>query len=627
MEKKELKNLLLAKRRIIYALLAGSVAMSISGCENNKEKVQNSRGYYNPSITSIYNTDEEDFVLIDVGDASTLGNNGRQSENDQDKKISKCIDKDISVGIVLTPTTFDEDKIWDNINLLKRVLDDANEYANASDKYGVSLPVFINVDYIMDSYDIDKDHKEKIINIMLEKCSSNGMFVCVLGSDDNLCYIKNNMNCNITEYNACVIIDGDAINYDGPYSYTMDGKGNVYATEDLETIITRSDKRLNTPEKFVSDAIYTFTNGDDIVRIADNYNISVNSLLKYNGLTIGDVKDGTILRIPSLLGVEVPYSNNNGVSLDTPIRGCDLSKHQDIVDFNVIKDKFNFVILKATEGIGYTDDNFEKFVSKCIEYDIPYGAYVINRRDPQELEGNFENSLDIEFNEFFDELKYKEVTYPTYLDIESGTSSGYIEKFLDGNRNYLKNPEGISYIEVMITKWKEKCTNLGFTPGIYCSKSTYEIIANGLTNKDILDGMSIWIADYSYTDTNSLNELNVSSDSNNVVYRGNNLCTADMVQVTDKIDLDGIYDSNGNPISIDVNYCWVDYSKKASKNDSYYNEVYRDFDLSSLNDILSKMGVVGFASLCAVAIYYAGYHNLLDIDRTEICGSKKRTFR
>ena len=63
------------------------------------------------------------------------------------------------------------------------------------------------------------------------------------------------------------------------------------------------------------------------------------------------------------------------------IVGNDISKYQGNIDWNKYKSNTNFVIIKASEGIGYTDSQLAVYQSKARELGIPLGYYHFARPD------------------------------------------------------------------------------------------------------------------------------------------------------------------------------------------------------------------------------------------------------
>lgn len=63
------------------------------------------------------------------------------------------------------------------------------------------------------------------------------------------------------------------------------------------------------------------------------------------------------------------------------ILGNDISKWQGDVNFDVYKDNTNFLIIKATEGVGFTDPKFTRNQSEARRVGIPLGYYHFARPD------------------------------------------------------------------------------------------------------------------------------------------------------------------------------------------------------------------------------------------------------
>lgn len=69
------------------------------------------------------------------------------------------------------------------------------------------------------------------------------------------------------------------------------------------------------------------------------------------------------------------------------MRGFDISNYQAGLD--IISANPDFVIVKATEGIGFTDPTCDKFVQKCLSNDIPFGFYHFARSNNACEEANY----------------------------------------------------------------------------------------------------------------------------------------------------------------------------------------------------------------------------------------------
>ena len=58
-----------------------------------------------------------------------------------------------------------------------------------------------------------------------------------------------------------------------------------------------------------------------------------------------------------------------------PLKGIDISHHQDKIDWFKVKDEVSFVFVKATEGSDFIDSNFKSNIDSIKKYQIPYSAY------------------------------------------------------------------------------------------------------------------------------------------------------------------------------------------------------------------------------------------------------------
>lgn len=67
------------------------------------------------------------------------------------------------------------------------------------------------------------------------------------------------------------------------------------------------------------------------------------------------------------------------------IVGNDIAGWQKDVDYPVYKNNTNFVIIKVSEGVGYTDPKFSRNVSEARAYKIPLGFYHFARPDLNNL--------------------------------------------------------------------------------------------------------------------------------------------------------------------------------------------------------------------------------------------------
>ena len=151
--------------------------------------------------------------------------------------------------------------------------------------------------------------------------------------------------------------------------------------------------------------------------------------------------------------------------------GIDISKHQGDINLATLKDKVEFVIIRA----GYSnsiDPKFERNYNLCKELGIPVGAYWYS----------YALNIDAakkEANTFLNVLKGKQFEYPVYLDMED--ADGWKKKH---GYNF-DDSKAISEAFCSIVE------GAGYYTGIYASKSWFDTYLKGL------DRYNKWIAHWS----------------------------------------------------------------------------------------------------------------------------------
>nr|DAU13542.1 MAG TPA: hypothetical protein [Caudoviricetes sp.] len=151
--------------------------------------------------------------------------------------------------------------------------------------------------------------------------------------------------------------------------------------------------------------------------------------------------------------------------------GIDISKHQGDINLAALKDKVEFVIIRA----GYSnsiDPKFERNYNLCKELGIPVGTYWYS----------YALNVDAakkEANTFLNVLKGKQFEYPVYLDMED--ADGWKKKH---GYNF-DNSKAISEAFCSIVE------GAGYYTGIYASKSWFDTYLKGL------DRYNKWIAHWS----------------------------------------------------------------------------------------------------------------------------------
>jgi lysozyme len=162
-------------------------------------------------------------------------------------------------------------------------------------------------------------------------------------------------------------------------------------------------------------------------------------------------------------GIDIPN--------DYFIHGIDVSKYQDIIAWEEVKDmqvgsiKLGFVFIKATEGIGNTDPQFHRNWKRAKANEIVRGAYhfFIASKDGKMQAENFIKRVDLETGDL-----------PPVLDVEqmNGTST--------------------AQLRIEVKKWLETAQNYyNVTPIIYTNVDFYKRILGS-----DFDRYPLWVAHY-----------------------------------------------------------------------------------------------------------------------------------
>lgn len=179
------------------------------------------------------------------------------------------------------------------------------------------------------------------------------------------------------------------------------------------------------------------------------------------------------------------------------IVGNDISKHQGDVDFEVYKKNSNFLIIKATEGVGYTDPKFSRNQSESRRVGLPLGYYHFARPD-------LKNSAEAEANWFIKTLGQLRDGEFLVLDYEAnwgGNVVSWCKTFLDTIKA-INNCKPLVYLnQALITgkNW-QPVVDAGY--GLWVAAYTYDPTKNTFklgawkfaamqqwTNKQIVPGI------------------------------------------------------------------------------------------------------------------------------------------
>lgn len=240
------------------ALLVTALSMSIVGCGDKEE---------------------------DKGNIINIGNHVKFSSILDEGKIMFTHFRNQDLGLIVTPTKLSEAGTYNDVKVVKEYLT----------KYDVTLPVYLNIEAMINDRNMNLTGKKEQIHAFLENCKKNNISVGVYGTDSLL--TQNYEALGLQEYGAYVIKETDAVTYPGNIQVTKELSGDLTIREDLSSVI--KEKNKNNDEKFVSDYIHTIAPGETIDTVALKYNLSANGILSYNGISARKAKEGVSLEIPN----------------------------------------------------------------------------------------------------------------------------------------------------------------------------------------------------------------------------------------------------------------------------------------------------------------------------------------
>jgi lysozyme len=194
--------------------------------------------------------------------------------------------------------------------------------------------------------------------------------------------------------------------------------------------------------------------------------------------------------------------------------GIDVSEHNGIINWDIVKSKIDFAILKLG-NIGdnkkfWADPKFERNYNECKRLGIPIGVYVYCYSN--EI-GNAEQAA----NQVIAYLKNKSLELPVYIDMEDS-------EIAQEGKNKL------THIAVTFNTLVEKA---GFWAGVYANKNWFD---NYLDKTILAEKYTCWVAQYA-----SKCDLNMKN--------------IDIWQNSSAGKIEGITGNNGN---VDTNYMYRD---------------------------------------------------------------------
>ena len=224
----------------------------------------------------------------------------------------------------------------------------------------------------------------------------------------------------------------------------------------------------------MANVTYTVKKGDTLSKIAAAYGMNYKTLAEYNGISNPDlIKVGQKINIPGTsAAVEAPKAESTGNTK----KGLDLSGWQnDFTNGSLLKTGgIDFVILKVTEGTGFTNSSFNHHYDMCKAQAVPVGAYVFSHAIGA-------NGGKAEAEYAIKVLAGRKLELPVYLDIEASDILN----------------SGEAQIMAAIRAFGAVIKAAGYKVGVYASRSTFQsyMDLNALRN----EGYSIWCAAYNNT--------------------------------------------------------------------------------------------------------------------------------
>ena len=537
--------------------------------------------------------DSDDYVILNVGSSSDLIAKREATQ----LKLKYCKGKGINKGIVISTKADTQSEIYKEVVYVKELITE----------YGVELPVYLDIDNIIENGDLDNVTKENLIMTFLNKCTANKIYVGVTGNDDNLKLMRDNLD--VTEFDSLVKQDGDSISYDGSYNlYIKDGRV-YYDNEAVDLAKIIKEKGLNKPEGFVNDGTYTYHDGDDLNELAVTTGLSINDIFDYNGVRYNSLfsanhdkslidifkpslVDGMVLNIPTVNGKKT-FSTGQAQQeydyLEQYIRGADISSYNTVDDWSKMAEDFDYLILKAGEG-GTKDVKFDEFAIEATKNNIPIGLYVVNTADSTMDQESIKKQVLKETSLAIEQASSKNIDYPIYIDLEQARVQNTSDEDL----------------KVILETWYSKISEAGYIPGIYTSGGVDTKIHDAIGD-ELYSKYSLW---YAYG-----NKYSTETDVSEVVPdQGNGLHAWDRMDVVMQQACQYSTGSAGGDGAghIDVDFSKIDYSNPKVA-DSNGEEIANGVITNpmSANDV----NLISLIALAGGAFGVRKIKNILKIDK------------
>lgn len=527
---------------------------------------ENTVGYEGYNIRFNTRIHSNNFVVLHVSEKTINDITGLRDT------LNQCKDKKISVSIVLDTKAENLAKMYKDIDFLQSILK----------QYNIDMPVYCNIDNIMNNKNLNNAEKSALIEAFLDKATRSNIYVGLYGTDTNL-YDCNEFITKISEYDTFLIQDNETIRYQGTHNITKDLEGNISATVDLSSIVANAN--LNASSSLVYSSNYIVAEGETMHSIALKCGLSENDLIKYNG-NKKTVEAGDKILIPNLYMTineetkEVKY--NFAIA-----RGIDISNYQYNIDWERVAQTSDYVIVEVARDdndylnndgyyldsaigqiIGTKSQNLDLGLYFCIYKDMDASTY-------EERMESYLTRLDNELRE--NNINIDKSNIPVFLDFEV---------YSDCN----------DYYELMQT-FEKVCASHGFTKvGIYGNESTLNSICENMQSKHGLvlknTDYYVWKAGGPQYSSNESIDPGVRVEDL-VEYRGESTSnfTVDMQQVTNVCNNVGA--SNG------ANHCDVSYLY----DEEMFGRKYKEDETTEIMEVdLNNYRNIPVNSICSGAL-------------------------
>ena len=527
---------------------------------------ENTVGYEGYNIRFNTRIHSNNFVVLHVSEKTFNDITGLRDT------LNQCKDKKISVSIVLDTKADNLAKMYKDIDFLQAILK----------QYNIDMPVYCNIDNIMNNKNLNNAEKSALIEAFLDKATRSNLYVGLYGTDTNL-YECNEFITKISEYDTFLIQDNETIRYQGTHNITKDLEGNISATVDLSSIVANAN--LNASSSLVYSSNYIVAEGETMHSIALKCGLSENDLIKYNG-NKKTVEAGDKILIPNLYMTineetkEVKY--NFAIA-----RGIDISNYQYNIDWERVAQTSDYVIVEVARDDNDYQNNDGYYLDSAI------GQIIGTKSQNLDLGLYFCIYKDMDASTYEERIE----SYLTRLDNELRENNINIDKsnvpvFLDFDVYSNCN----DYYELMQT-FEKVCASHGFTKvGIYGNESTLNSICENMQSKHGLvlknTDYYVWKAGGPQYSSNESIDPGVRVEDL-VEYRGESTSnfTVDMQQVTNVCNNVGA--SNG------ANHCDVSYLY----DEEMFGHKYKEDETTEIMEVdLNNYRNIPVNSICSGAL-------------------------